>query len=81
MTIAILPFILSVIAAYMIFGDIGEAIHKMWEYRGQPNKTAGSVTSLSYIITILVAIYALGATTFFSFLVWKVSNLNLSVSQ
>lgn len=81
LTIVILPFILSIIAAYMIFGDIGEAIHKMWEYRGHPNKTAGSVTSLSYIITILVATYALGATTFFSFLVWKVSDLNLSVSQ
>lgn len=81
LSIIILPLIASFIAAYLIFGDLFEAFLKMWEYRGKPNITASSVTALSYIFTILVAIYALCATTFFSKLVWKVSESNLLVSQ
>ncbi|OKO50959.1 hypothetical protein ABH17_026945 (plasmid) [Bacillus toyonensis] len=65
----------------MIFGDIGEAIQKMWELRGKPNVTASSITSLSYIFTILVAVYALIATIFFSYQVWMVSENNLKVSK
>lgn len=76
-----LPLVSSLLASYMIFGNIFEAIFKMWELRGEPNKTASAVTSLSYVFTILVAIYALLATTFFSFLVWKVSKRSLDVSQ
>lgn len=81
LSIIVLPLIASCIAAYLIFGDLFEAFLKMWEYRGKPNITASSVTALSYIFTILVAIYALCATTFFSKLVWKVSESNLLVSQ
>lgn len=81
LSIILLPLIASCIAAYLIFGDLFEAFLKMWEYRGKPNITASSVTALSYIVTILVAIYALCATTFFSKLVWKVSESNLLVSQ
>ncbi|HDR4393595.1 TPA: hypothetical protein QCP61_005765 [Bacillus cereus] len=81
LSIIILPLIASFIAAYFIFGDLFEAFLKMWEYRGKPNITASSVTALSYIFTILVAIYALCATTFFSKLVWKVSERSLLVSQ
>lgn len=81
LSIIILPLIASFIAAYLIFGDLFEAFLKMWEYRGKPNITASSVTALSYIFTVLVAIYALCATTFFSKLVWKVSESNLLVSQ
>ncbi|PFU71346.1 hypothetical protein [Bacillus thuringiensis] len=81
LSIIILPLIASFIAAYFIFGDLFEAFLKMWEYRGKPNITASSVTALSYIFTILVAIYALCATTFFSKLVWKVSESSLLVSQ
>ncbi|MCU5599834.1 toxin-antitoxin system YwqK family antitoxin [Bacillus wiedmannii] len=77
----VVPIIISLIAAYMIFGDLIEAGFKMWEYRGKPNITASSITSLSYIFTILVAIYALCATTFFSYLVWKVSERNFLVSE
>lgn len=76
-----LPLVGSFIAFYMIFGNIFEAIFKMWELRGEPNKTASAVTSLSYVFTILVAIYALLATTIFSFLVWRVSTGSLQVSQ
>ncbi|MGM1745201.1 hypothetical protein ACS2GR_25650 [Bacillus cereus group sp. BceL177] len=81
LSIIILPLIASFIAAYLIFGDLIEAVLKMWDYRGKPNITASSVTALSYIFTILVAIYALCATTFFSKLVWKVSESSLLVSQ
>ncbi|MEB8740564.1 hypothetical protein P4H13_26640 [Bacillus cereus] len=81
LSIILLPLIASFIAAYLIFGDLFEAFLKMWEYRGKPNITASSVTALSYIFTLLVAIYALCATTFFSKLVWKVSESNLLVSQ
>ncbi|PDZ59276.1 hypothetical protein [Bacillus thuringiensis] len=81
MSIIVLPLVVCFIAAYLIFGDLYEAFLKMWEYRGKPNVTASSVTALSYIFTILVAIYALCATTFFSKLVWKVSERSLLVSQ
>ena len=81
LSIIILPLAASLIASYMIFGNLFEALVKMWNYRGNPNITASSVTSLSYIFTILVAIYALCATTFFSKLVWKVSERSLLVSQ
>lgn len=77
----LVPLFISIFACYLVFGNIPEAISKMWELRGQPNKTASAVTSLSYVFTILVAIYALLATTFFSFLVWKVSTGSLEVSQ
>lgn len=81
LSIIILPLVASLIVSYMIFGNLFEALVKMWNYRGNPNITASSVTSLSYIFTILVAIYALCATTFFSKLVWKVSERSLLVSQ
>ncbi|HDR7415088.1 TPA: hypothetical protein QCX14_005294 [Bacillus toyonensis] len=81
LSIIILPLIACFFAAYLIFGDLFEAFLKMWEYRGKPNITASSVTALSYIFTILVAIYALCATTFFSKLVWNVSESNLLVTQ
>ncbi|MEM5603589.1 hypothetical protein AAHB61_31060 [Bacillus cereus] len=64
LSIIVLPLIVCFIAAYLIFGDLYEAFLKMLEYRGKPNVTASSVTALSYIFTILVAIYALCATTF-----------------
>ncbi|EEM14150.1 MULTISPECIES: hypothetical protein [Bacillus] len=76
-----LPLGFSLFASYMIFGNIFEALFKMWELRGEPNKTASAVTSLSYVFTILVAIYALLATTLFSLLVWNVSKGSLQVSQ
>lgn len=66
---------------YMIFGNIPEAISKMWEYRGRSNTTASSVTSLSYVFTILISFYSLCSTTFFSILLWKVSKSSLSVSE
>ncbi|MDR4167154.1 hypothetical protein [Bacillus paranthracis] len=77
----LVPLFISIFACYLVFGNIPEAISKMWELRGKPNKTASAVTSLSYVLTILVAVYALLATTFFSFLVWKVSTGSLQVSQ
>ncbi|MCU5490387.1 hypothetical protein OCA95_28870 [Bacillus cereus] len=77
----LVPLFISIFACYLVFGNIPEAISKMWELRGKPNKTASAVTSLSYVLTILVAIYSLLATTFFSFLVWKVSTGSLQVSQ
>ncbi|HDR6284140.1 TPA: hypothetical protein QCU33_000063 [Bacillus cereus] len=77
----LVPLLISIVVAYMIFGDLGEAIQKMWGLRGKPNVTASSVTSLSYIFTILVAAYALIATIFFSYQVWRVSESNLRVSK
>ncbi|MCU5408661.1 hypothetical protein OCA16_29480 [Bacillus cereus] len=77
------PLLISLFVCYMIFGDLPEAVSKMWSYRGKSNITASSVpvTSLSYIFTILIAFYALCATSLFSWLVWKVSKRSLVVSQ
>ncbi|PFW91277.1 toxin-antitoxin system YwqK family antitoxin [Bacillus pseudomycoides] len=81
--VLVMPIIISSFACYMIFGDLTEALSKMWGYRGKSNITDSSVpvTSLSYIFTILIAFYALCATSYFSFLVWRVSKGSLSVSQ
>lgn len=79
----VVPLLISLFVCYMIFGDLTEAVSKMWGYRGKSNITASSVpvTSLSYIFTILIAFYALCATSLFSWLVWKVSKRSLIVSQ
>ncbi|MED2784820.1 hypothetical protein P4257_22555 [Bacillus thuringiensis] len=79
--VVVVPLLIGIFACYMIFGDLSEAVSKMWEYRGKPNSTASSVTSLSYIFTILIAFYAFCVTTYFSGLLWKVSNESLLVSQ
>ncbi|CAM4101437.1 hypothetical protein BAQ48_00045 [Bacillus luti] len=79
----VVPLLISLFVCYMIFGDLTEVVSKMWGYRGKSNITASSVpvTSLSYIFTILIAFYALCATSLFSWLVWKVSKGSLIVSQ
>lgn len=77
----LVPLIISLIIGYMIFGNYLEALSKMWAYRGKPNATASSITSLSYIFTILLAFYTFGTTFFFSYLVWKVSKSSLVVSE
>ncbi|MHA4414499.1 MORN repeat-containing protein [Bacillus cereus] len=79
--IIFVPAIFGLIACYMIFGDLFIAFSKMWAYKGKPNTTASSITSLSYIFTILISFYTLCTTTLFSFLVYRVSKSGLSVSK
>ncbi|MGN4741336.1 hypothetical protein [Bacillus cereus group sp. MYBK227-1] len=75
------PFIISLFIGYMIFGNYSEALSKMWAYKGKPNATASSITSLSYIFTILLAFYTFVTTSIFSYFVWKVSKRSLKVSE
>ncbi|MGG3402938.1 hypothetical protein ABER90_19315, partial [Bacillus paranthracis] len=77
----LIPFIISLAIGYMIFGNYSEALSKMWAYKGKPNATASSITSLSYIFTILIAFYTFGTTFVFSYLVWKTSKGSLVVSE
>lgn len=75
------PLLLCVLIAYLVFGNPYMALIKMFELRGNPNKTADAVASLSYIWTFLITIYGIGITALFSFLVWKVSERSLQVSK
>ncbi|OJE46310.1 hypothetical protein BAQ44_04245 [Bacillus mobilis] len=77
----LIPLIISLAISYMIFGNYSEALSKMWAYKGKPNATASSITSLSYIFTILIAFYTFGTTFVFSYLVWKASKGSLAVSE
>jgi len=75
------PLLVSIIIAYFVFGNLFEALIKMFELRGNPNVTKDAVTSLSYIWTLLITIYGIGITAIFSYLVWKVSERSLEVSK
>ncbi|MED3351797.1 hypothetical protein P4388_24770 [Bacillus thuringiensis] len=77
----LVPLFASIFAIYIIFGNYLDAISKMWAYKGKPSATASSITSLSYIFTILIAFYTFITTSIFSYLVWKVSKSGLAVSK
>lgn len=77
----IVPFIISLAAIYLIFGNYVEAFNRLIELKGNPNSTADAVISLSYIITILISVYGILATSIFSYLVWRVSVGSYAVSN
>jgi hypothetical protein len=76
-----IPLLICSLITYLVFGNPISALIKMFELRGNPNKTKDAVTSLSYIWTLLITIYGIGITAFFSYLVWKVSERSLQVSE
>lgn len=77
----LIPLILSWLVLYFIFGNLFDAFAKMLQLRGNPSKTADSIASLSYVGTILLALYSIITTAIFSFLVWKVSIGSFQVSK
>ncbi|MHA7097720.1 toxin-antitoxin system YwqK family antitoxin [Priestia megaterium] len=79
--ILLLPILISIGLLYLIFGNLYDALIKMFELRGKPNITKDAITSLSYIWTFILTIYSIVITSFFSYLVWKVSKDSLLVSK
>ncbi|ASS67597.1 MULTISPECIES: hypothetical protein [unclassified Paenibacillus] len=75
------PGIVSIVIAYLIFGDLTEAGKAMYNFRGQPNRTKDAVTSLFLVISSLLGIYSLISTIVFSYLIWKVSVSTLQVTE
>ena len=53
----------------------------MLQLRGNPSKTADAIASLSYVGSILLALYSIITTAIFSYLVWKVSIGSFQVSK
>lgn len=77
----VVPAIISIGVAYLIFGDLAEAIKIMYSLRGKPNITKDAMASLFLVISTLLGIYSLISTIFFSYLVWKVSVSTLQVTE
>ncbi|QYF82838.1 hypothetical protein KY492_00505 [Brevibacterium sp. PAMC21349] len=77
----LLPLILSSLVLYFIFGNLLDAFEKMLQLRGNPSKTADAIASLSYVGSILLALYSIITTAIFSYLVWKVSIGSFQVSK
>ncbi|MFP3886285.1 hypothetical protein U8V97_12535, partial [Priestia filamentosa] len=66
---------------YLIFGNLYDAFISMFSLRGRPNTTKDALSSLSSIWTLIITIYSVGITAIFSYLVWKVSEDSLQVSE
>lgn len=77
----IVPILFAVIILYLIFGNLFDAFQKMWNLKGNPDKTADAMASLSYVGTILIAFYGLLTTALFSYLVWRVSLGSFQISN
>lgn len=75
------PLIFSLIVLYFIFGNLIEAFGKMWDFKGNPSRTAEAIASLSYVGSILLALYSIIITAIFSYLVWQVSLGSFKVSK
>ncbi|TVX99080.1 hypothetical protein [Cohnella terricola] len=75
------PAIVTIVVAYLIFGDLTEAVQAMYSFRGQPNRTKDAVASLFLVISSLLGIYSLISTIVFSYLIWKVSVRTLQVTE
>ncbi|AMQ05228.1 hypothetical protein [Sporosarcina psychrophila] len=72
---------IACIVLYLIFGDLKVAFNKMLELQGQPSRTAPSVASISYIVTWILTIYSIVVTAIFSYMVWKINNRSLIISE
>ncbi|WP_252504054.1 hypothetical protein [Sporosarcina sp. Marseille-Q4943] len=80
-TCLIIGVILACIFAYLIFGNLVEAFNRMLALQGQPSRTAPSMASLSYIVTWVLSIYSIVVTAIFSYMVWKINDRSLSISE
>lgn len=76
-----ISIIFFVLLLYLVFGNPIQAVMKMFELKGEPNKTGTAMSSLSYIITWLLTIYSICVTGIFSFLVWKINKRSLKISE
>lgn len=79
--ISFVPLILGLTFIYLIFGNFIEAFYRLIELKGRPSSTANAVSSLSYVVTILITLYGILATSIFSYLVWRVSKGSYTVSR
>ncbi|MGE8037911.1 hypothetical protein [Lysinibacillus sp. NPDC093692] len=77
----IISIIFFVLLLYLVFGNPVQAFIKMFELRGEPNKTGTAMSSLSYIVTWILTIYSICVTGIFSFLVWKINKRSLKISE
>ena len=72
---------LTLILLYLIFGNLIDAFFKMLNLQGQPNKTSTALTSISYIVTWILTIYSIVVTAIFSYMVYKINNRSLKLSE
>lgn len=72
---------LGTLLLYFIFGNLFDAFNRMNQLRGQPSKTADAMSSLSYVITWILSIYSIVVTAVFSYMVWKINEKSLTISE
>ncbi len=77
----LLGVILGALLLYLVFGNLFDAFDRMKELQGQPTKTYSAMSSLSYVITWILSIYSIIVTAVFSYLVWKINEKSLSISE
>lgn len=74
-------FGIALILLYLVFGNLIDAFSKMLDLQGQPNKTGTALTSVSYIVTWILTIYSIAVTAIFSYMVYKINNRSLKLSE
>lgn len=77
----LLGVILGALLLYLVFGNLFDAFDRMKELQGQPTKTYSAMSSLSYVITWILSIYSIIVTAVFSYMVWKINEKSLSISE
>lgn len=79
--VGILPIVISLVLSYLVFGDLFDAFQKMYDLRGKPTVTKDAVAALFLVLMFLLGVYGFLSTTLFSFLVWKVGERTLKVTE
>lgn len=77
----ILPMALSLILSYLIFGNLFNAFQIMFDLRGRPTVTKDAIAALFMVVMFLLGVYGFLSTTLFSYLVWKVGERTLEVTE
>lgn len=77
----LLPIVISVLLSYLIFGNLYDAFQIMVDLKGRPTVTKDAVAALFLILMFLLGVYGFLSTTLFSYLVWKVGERTLEVTE
>ena len=77
----LLGVIFGALLLYLVFGNLFDAFDRMKELKGQPSKTYSAMSSLSYVITWILSIYSIIVTAVFSYMVWKINEKSLNISE
>ncbi|WP_428910704.1 toxin-antitoxin system YwqK family antitoxin [Niallia sp. Krafla_26] len=79
--LVVFPALIFLCLLYLVYGNLWEALVKMYKLRGKPQETADAVASLSDLWTFLLTVYSIGITGYFSYLVWKINKRSLYISE